>query len=98
MYLNVCYCVSCFTLIVTFIELNTFSGLPLAGKFSCKRKFWPVQGKGQGNQIYQDMARKFEHGQGNCEEILKIVYIRNKIELKVEIYLQKLLFVNVMQI
>ena len=48
----------------------------------------PVQGKGQGNQIYQEMARKFEPGQGNCEEILKIVYIRNKIELKVEIYLQ----------
>jgi hypothetical protein len=47
-----------------------------------------VQGKGQGNQIYQEMARKFEPGQGNWEEILKIVYIRNKIELKVEIYLQ----------
>jgi hypothetical protein len=64
------------------------SGLPLAGKFPCKRKFWPVQGTGQGNQIYQEMARIFEPGQGNCEEILKIVYIRNKIELKVEIYLQ----------
>jgi hypothetical protein len=47
------------------------TGLPLAGKFPCKRKFWPVQNcarKRQGNQIYQEMARKFEPGQGNCEE------------------------------
>jgi hypothetical protein len=56
--------------------MMSHSGLPLAGKFPCKRKFWPVQGKGQGNQIYQEMARKFEPGQGNCEEILKIVRLR----------------------
>ena len=65
------------------LHVMILPGLPLAGKFPCKRKFWPVQGKGQGNQIYQEMARKFEPGQGNCEEIFKIVYIRNKIELKV---------------
>ena len=46
--------------------LPPLPGRPLAGKFPCKRKFWPVQGKGQGNQIYQEMARKFEPGQGNC--------------------------------
>ena len=65
-----------------------YQGFHLQGNFPAKGNFWPVQGKGQGNQIYQEMARKFKPGQGNCKEILKIVYIRNKFELKVEIYLQ----------
>ena len=72
---------------VIYFQINGCIHIPSRAS-TCKRKFWLVQGKGQGNQIYQEMARKFEPGQGNCEEILKIVYIRNKIELKVEIYLQ----------
>jgi hypothetical protein len=39
--------------------------LPFARKFPCKRKFWYLQGKMQGNKIGKEIARKFSLKQGN---------------------------------
>ena len=46
-------------------DLGLPAVLPLARKVSCKRKFWPFQGKMQGNKIYKEMAWKFELREGN---------------------------------
>jgi hypothetical protein len=37
----------------------------LQGKFPCKRKFWYLQGKMQGNKIDKEIARKSSLKQGN---------------------------------
>ena len=42
--------------------------LPFARKFPCKRKFWYLQGKMQGNKIDKEIARKSSLKQGNCKE------------------------------
>ena len=39
--------------------------LPFARKFPCKRKFWYLQGKMQGNKIDKEIERKSSFKQGN---------------------------------
>ena len=39
--------------------------LPFARKFPCKRKFWYLKGKMQGNKIDKEIARKSSLKQGN---------------------------------
>jgi hypothetical protein len=44
---------------------HSISVLPFARKFPCKRKFWNLQGKTQGNKIDKEIARKSSLKQGN---------------------------------
>jgi hypothetical protein len=39
-------------------QITPIPVLPFARKFPCKRKFWYLQGKMQGNKIDKEIARK----------------------------------------
>jgi hypothetical protein len=47
------------------IGLGQRAVLPFARKFPCKRKFWYLQGKMQGNKIDKEIARKSSFKQRN---------------------------------
>jgi hypothetical protein len=49
----------------TSIQNRQLTVLPFARKFPCKRKFWYLQGKMQGNKIDKELARKSSLKQGN---------------------------------
>ena len=53
------------------------SGLPLARKFPCRRKFRHLQGKVQGNKIGKEMARIFCSGKNKKEITLFLINPRN---------------------
>ena len=48
------------------------SELPVRRKFPSKRIFWHLEGKVKGNEVWEEIGRKFDHFKGKEKEILQV--------------------------